>query len=203
MYTRLLTKRAARGVALCRVVLRAASALAVRLSDVRHVNECAAARQSIEQHCVAPPRCIPPKLRPNTTSAKATSHESCPTAPKPAAGAAPTHPRLQRRGSYGWCGTTIYPPTESSEQQTSDEWEQNHIGPLIDVEARNTPSLRRLCLPSLAAYARSCKGRRVRTDRLPTRTTRCPSSHRIVPRGPTREVKTMCPEGCYKHHTNG
>lgn len=36
----------------------------------------------------------------------------------------------------GWRGTSTYPPTESGEGHADEDWERNHLRPLIHDEAR-------------------------------------------------------------------
>ncbi|NKQ57133.1 hypothetical protein HFP15_30110 [Amycolatopsis sp. K13G38] len=36
----------------------------------------------------------------------------------------------------GWRGTTTYPPTDQGEELADEEWDRDHLRPLIDAEAR-------------------------------------------------------------------
>lgn len=36
----------------------------------------------------------------------------------------------------GWRGTTTYPPTERGEELADEEWDHDHLRPLIDTEAQ-------------------------------------------------------------------
>lgn len=40
------------------------------------------------------------------------------------------------RCECGWRGTTAYPPTDEGRDLADEEWDRDHLAPLIDVEAR-------------------------------------------------------------------
>jgi hypothetical protein len=45
----------------------------------------------------------------------------------------------------GWRGTTTYPPTERGEDLADEEWDRDHLRPLVDAEAqRHTVTAARL-----------------------------------------------------------
>jgi len=48
----------------------------------------------------------------------------------------------------GWRGTATYPPTDQGEQLADEEWDRDHLRPLIDAEAQRhaLPATRLLAL---------------------------------------------------------